>query len=124
MEEDLDEAQVGRILHFVTEIDSIIQCRPAIVISTLPNQGKPGCINLSVWLDEGQGRENFVYPNHAVKAFGTWHWPRGCESLEKAARPFEKFGKRTHHNHGIGIRDMRNCYACLLIDSMKDKENA
>jgi len=93
-----DHAQVGRILHFVISdeiaIDSIIKdghviaqsissvkCCPAIVVAI---NGPIGCVNLSVFSD-GEGVvdwEQAVWPNHLIKKWRTWHWPRECSNLK------------------------------------------
>lgn len=48
---NVDEVQIGRILHFVTYNRDRPQCRPAIVVEDWPNQGKPGYANMIVFPD-------------------------------------------------------------------------
>lgn len=48
---NVDEAQIGRILHYVIDKGYKLQCRPAIVVEDWPDQGKPGYVNLVVFLD-------------------------------------------------------------------------
>lgn len=50
-QESLDEVQIGRVLHFVTEHYGKPQCRPALVVEDWPNQGKPGYVNIVVFPD-------------------------------------------------------------------------
>lgn len=125
-----DEAQVGRILHFVAENSWGLVCRPAIVVEDWPSQGKPGYVNLQVFTDglndgkfsedallnvsKGVVWETSVLPNHAVRAHRTWHWPRECTSMQKPAPPFIQNGQNRHHNHAEGFVDTNNCYACSL----------
>lgn len=137
---NVDEAQVGRILHFVTREGN---CRPALVVNDWPGAGRPGYVNLVVFPDGSNDRdrdygidkhvhkleedkrtdianmplltrwETSVHPNHAVRAVGFWHWPRECKNLQDAAPPYiDKAGVKTFHTHAAGIVDARNCYAC------------
>lgn len=49
---NMDEAQIGRVLHFVLEgYQGRPQCRPALVVEDWPSQGKPGYVNLCVFPD-------------------------------------------------------------------------
>lgn len=64
--------------------------------------------------------ETSVMPNHAVKAKGTWHWPRECQSMHEPKAPFVKEDKsKVHHNHAEGFVDVRNCYACTLEEQTR-----
>lgn len=48
---NVDEAQIGRVLHFVIDKAGQPQCRPAFVVHDWPSQGKPGYVNLVVFPD-------------------------------------------------------------------------
>lgn len=140
MQEELlnNNAERGRILHFVLDKGYSLQCRPAMVVEDWPESGRPGYVNLVVFIDGSNDNRNYeadgrmplvwqtsVLPNHAVKVYRTWHWPRECKSLHPAAEPFTVTNKgRFHHTHQGGIRDVPNCYACLLIDSSKETVDA
>lgn len=71
-----DEAEAGRILHYVVSLDGHTVCRPGIVIQ---DNGK-GFVDLEVF-----GLDNrFIKvcrPNHKTKVLKSWHWPRACKSL-------------------------------------------
>jgi hypothetical protein len=139
---NMDEAQVGRILHFViSDSQGRSQCRPAIVVNDWPAQGKPGYVNIVVFTDgSNDGKygtddhvhnglnkadpanltlsnrwETSVLPNHAVRAIRSWHWPRECKALAQPASPFVNSAKeRYHHNHADGMVDTHNCSACHM----------
>lgn len=146
----VDEAQIGRVLHFVIERAGGVQCRPAFVVHDNPGAGQSGNINLAVFPDgSNDGKygiddhshalnrianvdgeivdrtnmpnvnlsarwETSVHPNHAVKAYQTWHWPRECVKLDQAAEPFLDpiENRQIHHSHASGTTDHRSCYAC------------
>lgn len=92
---NLDEAQVSRILHFVTPNG---KCRPAVVVENWPG-AKPGLVNLQVATDGSNDgmygqeivdgkvhviltrHETSVEPNHKVRKPRTWHWPRECAHM-------------------------------------------
>lgn len=156
---NVDEAQVGRVLHFVVDNGHGLRCRPALVVEDWPEQGKPGYVNLIVFPDGsndgdyGKDKHDHPYtyqsgeiilggpsnsvrtrtgpvdspartiwetsvnPNHAVRAFRTWHWPRECKTMENPASPFQSNDiGRIHHNHAAGFVDPHNCIACHSQD--------
>lgn len=124
---NVDEATVGRILHFVMAKGERVTCRPALVVEDWPNQGKPGYVNLAVFPDGSNDKvdkmvlwETSVLPNHAVRAARTWHWPRECNHMEVAATPFHRAdGSLAYHNHSAGMIDIQNCIGCLEQVSKK-----
>ena len=50
-EVNVDDAQIGRVVHFVIEKSGGPQCRPAFVVHDWPDQGKAGYVNLVVFPD-------------------------------------------------------------------------
>ena len=61
---NVDEAQIGRVLHFVIDKSGRPQCRPALVVEDWPSQGKPGYVNLVVFPD-GSNDGKWGIDNHA-----------------------------------------------------------
>lgn len=131
-------AQIGRVLHFVIDKGYKLQCRPALVVEDWPEQGKPGYVNLVVFIDGindiGNRLEEYpptsiwetsVLPNHAVRAHRSWHWPKECTHLADAQAPFVAVDKkRYHHSHANGVVDLHNCYGCMIVDSSKENVDA
>lgn len=126
------DVTVGRILHYVYDDGKHLRCRPALVTAECPDQGQPGLVNLALFLDgfdlgveivksneiRMQYRwEAFVAPNHAVKVFRSWHWPRECSSLTSAEIPYIKHNQRFHHTHASGAGSRVNCFACSLVEN-------
>lgn len=117
----VDEAQIGRILHYVIDKGYKLQCRPAIVVEDWPDQGKPGYVNLQLFLDGTNdasyktGWETSVLPNHAVRANRTWHWPRECPGLGNPPPAYTSGSDiKYHHNHTDAVIDVANCVACKV----------
>jgi hypothetical protein len=152
-QENVDEVQIGRVLHFVIFKRGRSQCRPALVVEDWPDQGRPGYCNLVVFPDGTNDGlygtdihrhhlgidknpaftgiannsllvhwETSVLPNHAVKAVGTWHWPRGCSNLVLPAEPFTHPDTKevAHHNHAESYTDIRNCIACRYASRLSN----
>lgn len=117
---NVDEAQIGRVLHFVVPDTNGTKCRPAIVVEDWPKSGRPGYVNLQVLTDgKNDGKDNVVWetsvlPNHAARAMRSWHWPRECGKLESPPPAYVKDGTVWHHNHMAGLLDIHNCSACKL----------
>jgi hypothetical protein len=85
-DDELDQAQVGRILHFVLYDGYNLYCRPAIVVG---EQITPGAVDLVIFaVDDSNvsGLTHGVTPNHKTKLFQTWHWPRECKHLKDGKR--------------------------------------
>lgn len=144
-EQDPDVAQIGRVLHFVIDKGHKLQCRPALVVEDWPEQGKPGYVNLVVFVDGSNDKptaqrpnntaemwelnptlwETSVMPNHAVRAHRSWHWPKECSHLDEPLAPYIGVDrKRYHHNHRGDVVDLHNCYGCMVKDSSKENVDA
>lgn len=65
--------------------------------------------------------ETSVLMNNLVRAQGTWHWPRLCKSLNESAEPYrDSTGQLVYHNHSEGLKDERNCIACIRIKNEQE----
>lgn len=108
---DLDQAQVGRILHFVIDKGNYLKCSPAIVVEELPVVGS---VLLQVFSRDEISYHIDSSPNHDVKVFHSWHWPRECAKLHTAAKPYVGLKQKYHHTHEQNVIDTNNCYACSV----------
>lgn len=81
--EDLNKAQIGRIIHYTpsSKLNSDSgDCIPAIVVRSFNN----GKVNLKAFPDNPATYTYHlkgVSPEHRFKIRHTWHWPRECENL-------------------------------------------
>ena len=68
---NVDDAQIGRVVHFVIEKNGGTQCRPAFVVYDWPDQGKPGYVNLVVFPDgTNDGEYGTDHHNHNLSFDG------------------------------------------------------
>lgn len=76
---NVDEAQVGRILHVVLSENGRFLCRPAICIyDAFP---VVGTITVKAFTHGQDFLLEEIRPDHKNKTPTTWHWPRECRNL-------------------------------------------
>lgn len=147
---EVSDATVSRILHFVVAVKGELRCRPAMVVEDFGGRSNTvnlqvftdGSNDGPYGTDDHQHRlspgslpdstahvnlplslrwETSVLMNNLVRAQGTWHWPRLCKSLNESAEPYrDSTGQLVYHNHSEGLKDERNCIACVRIKNEQE----
>lgn len=97
-----DEAQIGRILHFVIDKGDRPQCRPAIVIHDWPDQGKPGYVNLAVFPD-GSNDDKYGIDDHKHKLKSDISLPIGEDTSQANVPLMIRWETSCMPNHAVRV---------------------